>query len=83
MCKTDCPSSLPFHPDRKITTRFDGGRITSDAGLLLFFALDRLLGARQEAVENALARRHLQENTLVLYDVTSVYLEGHHCELAL
>ena len=41
MCKTDCPLSLPFHPDRKITARFDGGRITSDAGLLLFYALDR------------------------------------------
>ena len=32
--------------------------------------MDRLLGPRQEAVENALARRHLRENTLVLYDVT-------------
>ncbi len=40
MSKTDCPLSLPFHPDRKITARFDGGRITSDAGLLLFYALD-------------------------------------------
>lgn len=41
MCKTDCPPSLPFHPDRKISPRFDGGRITSDAGLLLLYALDR------------------------------------------
>src|SRR6202023_3003647 len=29
-----------------------------------------------------LARRHLKEGTLVLYDVTSTYLEGRHCELA-
>jgi len=39
--KTVCPESLPFHPDRKITARFDGGKITSDAGLLLFYALDK------------------------------------------
>ena len=44
--------------------------------------MDRLLGPRQEAVENALARRHLRENTLVLYDVTSCYLEGRRCQLA-
>ena len=44
--------------------------------------MDRLLGPRQQAVENALARRHLRENTLVLYDVTSCYLEGRHCKLA-
>ena len=48
----------------------------------IYGAMDRLLGPRQEAVENALARRHLQENTLVLYDVTSCYLEGRRCELA-
>ena len=41
MNKTVCQSSLPFHPDRKISARFDGGKITSDAGLLLFYALDK------------------------------------------
>ncbi len=41
MNKTVCQKSLPFHPDRKITARFDGGKITSDAGLLLFYALDK------------------------------------------
>ena len=41
MNKTVCQGSLPFHPDKKITTRFDGGKITSDAGLLLFYALDK------------------------------------------
>ncbi len=34
-------ASFPFHPDREISARFDGGRITSDAGLLLFRALDQ------------------------------------------
>jgi hypothetical protein len=40
------------------------------------------LGAAQEAIERALARRHLSDGTLLLYDVTSTYLEGRCCELA-
>ncbi len=44
-------------------------------------ALDGLL-ARQPAIETALARRHLQGGTLVLYDVSSSYLEGRCCALA-
>ena len=47
----------------------------------LYRALD-VLGAAQPAIERALARRHLQDGTLVLYDVTSSYLEGRCCELA-
>ncbi|HEX9206682.1 MAG TPA: IS1634 family transposase [Steroidobacteraceae bacterium] len=47
----------------------------------LYRALD-VLGAAQPAIEKALARRHLQDGTLVLYDVTSSYLEGRCCELA-
>ena len=38
--------------------------------------------ARQPAVETALARRSLRGGTLVLYDVSSSYLEGRHCALA-
>jgi hypothetical protein len=34
------------------------------------------------AIEQALARKHLREGTLVLYDVSSSYLEGRCCELA-
>ncbi len=37
---------------------------------------------RQERIENALARRHLQDGVLVLYDVSSSYVEGRHCPLA-
>jgi hypothetical protein len=44
-------------------------------------ALDWLL-ARQVRIENGLARRHLQDGVLVLYDVTSSYLEGRCCPLA-
>src|SRR6476646_4699267 len=47
----------------------------------LYAALDWLL-ERQAAIETALARRHLQNGTLVLYDVSSSYLEGRCCPLA-
>jgi hypothetical protein len=47
----------------------------------LYAALDWLL-ARQPRIERALARRHLREGTLVLYDVSSSYFEGHTCPLA-
>jgi len=47
----------------------------------LYVALD-WLGERQEAIEKALARQHLHHGTLVLYDVSSSYLEGRCCELA-
>ncbi len=40
------------------------------------------LGKHQEGIERRLARRHLGSGTLVLYDVTSSYLEGRHCPLA-
>jgi hypothetical protein len=47
----------------------------------LYAAMDWLL-ARQARVEQALARRHLTEGGLVLYDVTSTYFEGRTCPLA-
>ena len=47
----------------------------------LYRALD-WLGARQAAIESALARRHLRDGALVLYDVSSSWLEGRCCELA-
>jgi len=47
----------------------------------LYGALDWLL-ARQARVERALARRHLAAGSLVLYDLTSTYVEGSHCPLA-
>jgi hypothetical protein len=47
----------------------------------IYAALD-WLGEQQERIERALARRHLHDGTLVLYDVSSSYLEGRCCELA-
>jgi hypothetical protein len=47
----------------------------------LYIALDWLL-ERQPAIETALAKRHLNSGTLVLYDVSSSYMEGRCCPLA-
>ncbi len=47
----------------------------------LYATLD-WLGSEQDFIEAALARRHLQGGALLLYDVTSTYLEGRCCELA-
>jgi transposase len=47
----------------------------------LYTALDWLL-ERQSAIETALARRHLKNGTLVLYDVSSSYMEGRCCPIA-
>ena len=47
----------------------------------LYRALD-WLAVRQKDIETALARRHLTAGTLVLYDVTSSYMEGRCCPLA-
>src|SRR4051812_12212481 len=43
--------------------------------------MDWLL-ARQAAIETKLARRHLSDGAMVLYDVTSSYYEGKTCPLA-
>jgi hypothetical protein len=47
----------------------------------LYAALDWLL-VRQPAIEAILAKRHLTNGTLVLYDVSSSYMEGSCCPLA-
>ena len=47
----------------------------------LYQALDWLL-ARQVHIERKLAQRHLHDGSLVLYDVSSSYYEGHTCPLA-
>ena len=46
----------------------------------LYEAMD-WLAERQARIERALAKRHLHHGTLVLYDVTSSYLEGRCCPL--
>ena len=53
------------------------GRVTARE---IYATLD-WLGSEQAFIENQLARRHLKNGTLVLYDVTSTYLEGRCCPL--
>jgi transposase len=47
----------------------------------LYQAMDWLL-PQQSRIEQALAKRHLSQGGLVLYDLTSTYFEGRHCPLA-
>ena len=54
------------------------GRVTAGE---VYATLD-WLGREQGFIEASLARRHLRNGTLLLYDVTSTYLEGRRCELA-
>ncbi len=81
--------SRVLQPDSKLATARSLDS-TSLAGMLgvegadedeLYAAMDWML-ARQPGLEAALARRHLSEGGLVLYDLTSVYLEVAKCELA-
>jgi hypothetical protein len=48
----------------------------------LYDFLDPWLRQAQPRIEAALARKHLQNGCLALYDLTSSYLEGRSCELA-
>ena len=54
------------------------GRVTANE---VYATLD-WLGTEQSFIETTLARRHLTNGALLLYDVTSTYLEGRCCELA-
>ena len=47
----------------------------------IYKALDWLV-PRQERIERALARRHLQDGAMVLYDLSSSFVQGTHCPLA-
>ncbi|MCP4874326.1 MAG: IS1634 family transposase [Gammaproteobacteria bacterium] len=48
----------------------------------LYAAMDWLL-ERQDRIEKKLAARHLEEGGLVLYDLSSSYMEGQCCSLAM
>jgi transposase len=64
--------------DTTLAEELDVADATEDQ---LYDAMDWLL-QRQSATENKLARRHLTDGALVLYDVTSSYYEGKTCPLA-
>jgi transposase len=44
-----------------------------------YAAMDRLL-SRQKDIQKALIKKHLQANTLILFDITSSYMEGEYEE---
>jgi hypothetical protein len=47
----------------------------------VYAAMDWLL-ARQDAIQRSLATRHLSAGSMVLYDLSSSWMEGTHCPLA-
>jgi hypothetical protein len=47
----------------------------------VYDAMDWLLG-RQDDIEGQLARRHLRHGGMALFDLSSSWVEGSHCELA-
>jgi Transposase DDE domain len=47
----------------------------------VYEAMDWLLG-RQDGIEAGLARRHLAQGGMALFDLSSSWVEGSHCELA-
>src|SRR6266511_4047473 len=47
----------------------------------VYAAMDWLAG-RQDRIQRQLARRHLEPGGLALFDLSSSYVEGRHCELA-
>lgn len=82
-------ASRLLEPASKLATvrGFESSTLASELGVAdadedeLYAAMDWLL-AQQPKVESVLARRHLSEGGLVLYDLSSAYLEGSQCPLA-
>jgi len=76
-------------PGSKLATtrRWTGSTLASALGVAdadedeLYGAMDWLL-ERQARIEARLAARHLEPGGLVLYDLSSSYVEGRHCPLA-
>ena len=65
-----------------LTTTLAGDLGVADASTDDVYAAMDWLAERQEAIEARLARRHLADGDLVLYDLSSSWVEGSHCALA-
>jgi transposase len=74
-------TSRALHPDTLSSTLGEMLRLDSLTEDELYQAMDWVL-PQQARIEQALAKRHLAEGSLVLYDLTSTYFEGRHCPLA-
>jgi len=73
-------TSRALHPDTLSSTLGELLQLDSVSEDELYQAMDWLLPL-QGRIERALAKRHLAEGCLVLYDLTSTYFEGRHCPL--
>ena len=82
-----------IHPASKLATARALSPETADSSLGVLLGLGGVSGNelldmldwlsnRQPWIEQSLSRRHLHNTTLILYDVTSTYLEGQQCPLA-
>src|SRR5262249_44304189 len=78
-------SKLAFHralaPETATSSLALSVGLTEVAECEVYAALDWLI-EQQPRIEAALARKHLVDGTLVLYDVSSSYMEGRCCPLA-
>ncbi len=74
-------TSRALHPDTLSSTLGELLHLDAVTEDELYQAMDWLL-PQQTRIERALAKRHLAEGALVLYDLTSTYFEGRHCSLA-
>lgn len=81
---------MPAEELFQITRSLPHGHVVAVLGVLglescseddFYEAMDWLV-ARQSRIEAALARQHLREGTLVLYDLTTLHFEGRTCPLA-
>jgi transposase len=70
-----------FRPDTLRSTLGEALHVERADEDALYEAMDWLL-ARQERIEASLAKKHLSEGAMVLYDLTSTYIEGRTCPLA-
>jgi transposase len=81
-------SRILFPATKLATTRlWHTNTLATDFGVAdateddLYRAMDWLL-AGQDRIQKKLAARHLKDDSLVLYDLSSSYFEGSHCPLA-
>lgn len=74
--------ALSRHLSGKSTTLADELSLPDDLTENDLYRSMSWLGQRQERIQNSLAARHLSEDSLVLYDLSSSYYEGRTCPLA-
>jgi Transposase DDE domain len=81
--------SRVLHPGSKLSTLAWWGDVTlgPDLGVAgastdeVYAAMDWLI-SRQDDIETRLARRHLREGGIAMFDLSSSWVEGSRCELA-